>query len=339
MEKNRLTGFDLIRTFAILTVFLGHIINRQTDSELLLLIIKSLSPGLTMSLLGFISAVLLTKKYQDNYNGKFYINRFSRIYISLFICLGAVSIFHFLLGKDVINQHSILHYMGLSVFFDFFSVTNNSSLGQALWFISVIVFMYFMLPTLTALFNHKNGLFHLLLVILFSFFMNFLMYGTQSSWNVIISFAVGAYIGLKNKLESICEKNILYFLFSSLFLLILCGMATSRIIPYLIRELLFPFYPLAFVPLFIKSAQHLPKFASYIVTFYAEISYEFYILHVYFINDYFSEIFPNINGLIYEIVIAFFIILTISFIMSKLAKILRLHIVSYLLEKKHPAET
>jgi hypothetical protein len=61
---NRIEGYDLIRSFAILTVFLGHILAKQTTGWVHLAFC-SLSPGLTMSLLGFISAALLSTKKQD----------------------------------------------------------------------------------------------------------------------------------------------------------------------------------------------------------------------------------------------------------------------------------
>ena len=63
MDK-RIEGYDFIRSFAILVVFLGHALKHSTN-EVFLLAIRSLSPGLTMSLLGFISAALLSARDYD----------------------------------------------------------------------------------------------------------------------------------------------------------------------------------------------------------------------------------------------------------------------------------
>ncbi|MCP4266708.1 MAG: hypothetical protein GY777_14250 [Candidatus Brocadiaceae bacterium] len=70
MRNDKVIGFDLIRAFAVLFVFIAHIIDKQSHNETTLLVVRSISPGLTMSLLGFISAYLLTTKY-DLFDGTF----------------------------------------------------------------------------------------------------------------------------------------------------------------------------------------------------------------------------------------------------------------------------
>lgn len=61
----RIEAYDLARAFAIFFVFLGHIIITQTTSFPLQVVFGTLSPGLTMSLLGFISAALLSTRTND----------------------------------------------------------------------------------------------------------------------------------------------------------------------------------------------------------------------------------------------------------------------------------
>ena len=187
-KDNRVVGFDFIRTAAILIVFIGHIINRQSDNQALLLTFRSLSPGLTMSLLGFISPILLTKQFQNIFDSSYYFRRLTRIYISLFLCLTLLFLHLILLGKDVINLHSALHFMGLSLFFDIFMVDSKSPLRLDLWFVSIIIIMYLLLPFLSQLFRHRNGFVHLVILILFFFFLDFSIYRIASAWNVAISF-------------------------------------------------------------------------------------------------------------------------------------------------------
>ena len=118
---NKIIGFDFIRAFAIFFVFIAHILNKQSHNPIVLLIERTISPGLTMSVLGFISAYILTSKYKE-FDGSFYVKRFSRIYSSLIICLSLITVLHIFLSYDVINQHSIIHFLGLSFFMGLFQV-------------------------------------------------------------------------------------------------------------------------------------------------------------------------------------------------------------------------
>jgi len=111
--RRRIAGYDVIRSFAILTVFLCHILEPQTAIGAPRIVLCSLSPGLTMSLLGFISAALLSKNRRDY--EPFLVRRFTRVYVSLLLCLSFVLVFHACLGKQFITQHTLLHLVGLSV--------------------------------------------------------------------------------------------------------------------------------------------------------------------------------------------------------------------------------
>ena len=74
--QERIEAYDFIRSAAILLVFFGHILGNQITNGAVSLMLRSLSPGLTMSLLGFISAALLSAREHDS--GAFLIKRFSR---------------------------------------------------------------------------------------------------------------------------------------------------------------------------------------------------------------------------------------------------------------------
>ena len=173
MDK-RIEGYDFIRSFAILVVFLSHALKHSTN-EVFLLASRSLSPGLTMSLLGFISAALLSARDYDF--GSFLIKRFTRIYISLIFCLIVILSAHALLGKKVITQHTLLHLMGLSAFFELFLVQNKTTIGAGLWFITAMILMYFVFPLLQKLFRHPRGLVHLFFFVALCTVLNFAMYG------------------------------------------------------------------------------------------------------------------------------------------------------------------
>lgn len=328
MDK-RIAGYDFIRSFAILFVFVGHIFTKQVDNPSVMLVMKSLSPGLTMSLLGFISAALLTSRQYDF--GSFLIRRFSRIYISLAFCLTVVVIAHALIGKSVVNQHLLLHFMGLTGFFDMFVVKNKATVGDGLWFITAINLMYLVYPLLQKLFLHPRRLVHLSLFITACTALNFVMYGMGSIWNVVISFGVGVYCGVNGLTKRLLDPDSLVVPTVSCSLLILvAALATAEVIPYKIRGVLFAFYPIAFVPVLFAIAKNLPQRVVAAITFFAGLSYEFYILHFYFINEGFTDFFPAF-GLAGQILIGFTATFVLAFLLSRGAALARKEIDKYLL--------
>ena len=336
MQK-RIEGYDLIRTTAILVVFIGHTLGNKITNEAGLLALRSLSPGLTMSLLGFISAALLSGKKYDF--GVFLIKRFTRIYISLGLCLFFVLSIHAWLGKNVINQHVILHLMGLSAFFGIFLVENKATIGNGLWFITAINLMYLMFPLLERLFKHARGFLHLVSIVVLCTVLNFVMYGMASTWNVVISFAVGVYLGVNDKNSRLNITGIIRPLLGSIGLLFLVALATAGVLPYAVRELLFAFYPLMFVPLFFAVSERISKPLAAASGFFAGLSFEFYILHFYFITNFlpkwFEDFFPLSISLSMQVLASFIITLGAAYVMSQAASWLRKMAVGYLLESRH----
>lgn len=328
----RLEGYDFVRSFAIFIVFLGHILNKQSTNEAILLAVRSLSPGLTMSLLGFISATLLSTREYDF--GSFLIKRFTRIYISLTLCLTIILIIHAIQGKNIISQHMLLHVMGLSAFFDLLSVQNKATIGSGLWFITAINLMYLLFPLLSRLFRHSRGLIHLFVIIVLCTALNFVMYGTSSIFNVVISFAVGVYLGVNGYSQRLiyAERNFLFTLSGCTGLLIVAALSTANIIPYEIRNLLFAFYPLAFVPFLFTISKNLPTPIQGAIGFFAGLSYEFYILHFYFINEGFRDFFTASTPLYSQIIISFVATFALAYIVSRIASFLRKSANKYFLE-------
>jgi peptidoglycan/LPS O-acetylase OafA/YrhL len=127
MIAKRDFGYDLIRTFAILCIFLYHILNRQASNPVVLITINSLLV-VSLSLLGFISAALLSDKSNIDF-GTFLVKRLTRIYLPLILCLTVVLILHAWIGKTQIGQQVLLHFMGLTAFFKLLGVENKTSIG------------------------------------------------------------------------------------------------------------------------------------------------------------------------------------------------------------------
>lgn len=327
--NKRIAGYDVIRSFAILFVFLGHILSEQVNNAAVMLFMNSLSPGLTMSLLGFISGALLsTREYES---GSFLIRRFSRIYISLVFCLAVIVVAHALLGKKIITQHLLLHFMGLSGFFDVFVVENKATVGDGLWFITAISVLYLVFPLLQKLFFHPRRLVHLLLFIALCTALNFVMYGTASSWNVAASYGLGVYCGVNGLAKRLLDPvSIVFPAFCCCVLFIVAALATAQVISYRIRGLLFAFYPLAFVPVLFAITKKLPSRVVTASSFFAGLSYEFYILHFYFINDGYKDFFPA-SPLAGQILIGFAATLVLAFVISRGASLSRNAVEKYFL--------
>ncbi len=334
MDK-RIAGYDFIRSFAILFVFLDHALSGQTADLLKTasFFTRSVSPGITMSLLGFISAALLSSRDYDF--GAFLIKRLSRIYISLILCLTIVLCAHALLGKKVITQHALLHLMGLSAFFDLFAVQNNATIGFGLWFITAINLMYLLFPLLQKLFRHPRGLVHLCGFILICIALNFTMYGMMSVWNVIISFALGIYFGIHGYTKRLIDPktNMLIPTLGCIALLFVATLATAHIVPYSMRGLLLPFYPIAFIPVLFGVSRKLPVKVTAVSSFFAGLSYEFYILHFYFIGEGFKDFFPAATPFYGQITLAFVVTFVLAYGISKIACWLRKTADDYLLAR------
>jgi len=336
---NRIESFDLIRSFAILTVFFDHAIMKdpRIDNTVAHLAITTLSPGLTMSLLGFISAALLSPTML-NY-GPFLIKRFTRIYIPLALCLSVVLSLYAYIGKQhLLCQHTLLHYLGLTAFIEILAVDNKSPIGAGLWFITIIMTLYLLLPLLAMLFRHRNGLMHLILIIIVSTVINNYAYGTQSAFNVIISFSVGSYVSIHGLLDVMYQRRILLTYLFCASLLTIVALSTSEVIPYAIRGLMFSLYPLAFVPLFSHLSEKIPRYVIKASGFFAGLSYEFYILHFYFINNRFRDFFHKPMSVFGQITISFSLTLVLAYIISYIAKRLRESANTYLIPSTSAAD-
>ncbi len=326
----KMKGFDFVRVWAIYFVFFAHITHKQVSSDWFLLVLKSISPGMTMSALGFASGYLLSKKYDMNFDSKFYIKRLSRIFCSLWVCLTFIVLIHIYLGYKPLNRHLIFHYMGLTLFLKMFGVKNMTSIGAGLWFITTILIMYFLLPVQAALYQHKNKRWHLLAVVVLSVVADYVMYGTASAWNVVIAFNIGVYMGLNAGIEWIYKRPFCFYLALTFLLFILCMLATSKVIPYDLRTALFPFYPVTVVPLLVRIGECFRGIARGVILWLSSISYEVYIVHFYFINKSLTKMFPFLDGVLLNLIVSFAIVVPVAFVLSFFSGYLRSKVVRYI---------
>ena len=327
-SNGRDIGFDFLRAFAVFAVYICHIFNGQIKSPTLLLLCHVISPGITMSALGFMSGFLLSQRY-NTFGDNFYIRRFLRIYTSLIICLTVIAAFHLCMGYHVMTQHTILHFMGLSLFIGLVGMENKSSLGGGLWFITVILGMYVLLPLMRRLYSHRNRKVHIAGTIILCLLLNTFMYGAQSSFNVIISFNLGCYLAL-NKKDFLSKKDIFFHVLGTALILILCGYLTV-FKAWKLRDLLFPLYPVVVIPLLYRIGSCIRGALSKVVAWCSSISYEVYIVHFYFINRNLIDLFPCINSPLIHILTSFAIVIPLAYLLSTAAAKAQGFINAYLL--------
>lgn len=334
MNNNRILGYDLTRSFAVIFVFIAHVVLAQTQNSYLFAFYTSISPGITMSLLGFISACLLV-------NGKdifskyptFLFRRLTRILIPVFLVLTFALILVSIYGLNVNKEHLIYHYLGLSLFFDWFRVSNEASIGWGLWFVTAILIMYILLPIIHILFTHKNGLLHLIVYCVFCILLHIYLLPPETSfWNVAASFGCGVYVSGNNWFDKLIKMKPQLIISFSIILLGLCLLSTFGISPFDIRLFLYPIYPVVLVPLFFFISSFIPNFVGNLISKFSEISFEFYMLQFYFINSGFDRIFGPGYSIGTQLIISFLISTIVAYILSILSKPIRKGIENYFLK-------
>jgi hypothetical protein len=318
--SDRIAGFDLIRSVSFLLIFLYHIVNRQVTDPAVLLIVKT-AAVIAVSLLGFISSVLLSEKNIGS--GTFLLRRLTRIYIPLVLCLTTMLTLHALIGKTAIGQHALLHLLGATAFFYLLGVKSNATIGHGLWFVTTIIGMYFLLPVLHQMFRKPAGFRNLVGVAAACTVLNYALAGTENIFTIVITFSLGVYLGASRQIEGLLNmKPFRIILFAISMFALLSTMIWIYDAWHPLPQLIASLSPLAFVPLFFAAAPKLPKFFISGSALFAGLSYEFYILHFYFINEGFHDFFKLNVGLFGHILIAFAIVSVLSLVLSRIGSFL-----------------
>ena len=326
MEK-RFAGYNLIRSIAFISIFLYHITLRQVENAVVQVVIGT-SAAISISLFGFISSVLLSEK--ETSSGVFLIRRLTRIYVPLILCLMTVLGLHALVGQFSFGRGELLHLLGFSAFLKILRVDHQTVIGSGLWFVTTIVVMYFLLPVLQQLFRHEKRLWNLLGFIAVCTLLNFTI-GAENIFTLAIAFAIGVYFSVNRWIEKL---EVMRFSYS-----IPCALAMYMFMLFMIftfdpwsplPQLVFSISAIAFMPVIFKLAAHLPRWMVVASTLFSSLSYEFYILHFYFINEGFNTFFKLRVGVVAQIGIAFSVVFILSFILSRIGFVLSRKINSYL---------
>ena len=238
---------------------------------------------------------------------------------------------HGWMGKTQIGQQVLLHFMGLTAFFKLLSVENQTSIGYGLWFITVIIALYLFLPVLQRLFVHRNGLLHLVGIFILCTSLDLIMWGTENIWTVVMAFSLGIYLNTSSWFERFMKKSSAYFLVLSAVILLLIAATFALDLPRAAMHLFGALSPLFLIPLFFSFANGLPNLITLSCGIFAGMSYEFYILHFYFVNEGFKEFFPMEVGMVGHIMISFLVVFILAYLFSLISSNLRNRTLRYFL--------
>jgi len=327
------SGYDLLRTLAILLVFVDHAVSRHATDHGVLIAIHSLSPGLTMSALGCLSGLLLA--HQDRDPGTFVIRRLTRLYLPLWLCMAFLLAWHGWLGERIAHPHALIHLLGLSAALDLTGVKNVAVIGAGLWFVTVILLLSLLLPLFHVLFKSRAGLLILGFMVLACAVLDKFV-GAQSTWNVVISFAVGVYLVVNEKVWRFRVMPTYWAVMGFILLIGLAACATTRLIPYEVRSLLYGLYPLVAIPLCVGLASVLPRSLLTASGIFAAFSYEFYLLHSSVMDLEWWPQLPQLIGMPAAIGVAFVLTVALAYVISRLASSLRQIVERSLMPGKGP---
>lgn len=332
LATNRVDAYDFMRAFAIIFIFLGHWIVGNITYLPLEHAYRMLWPESPLVILGFLSGALLSSKSQEA--GQFLAKRLTRIYIPLWVCLTFVVILQLVLNTDKLGRVLGFHYLGLSGFLTMFGVPEDAlSIGIGLWFVTAIIVMYMFFPLIKLLLEHKNSFWHLLIMMACAIALwHWLPSGI---WVVGMGFILGVYLVVTDRLKWLLGWMNIWSILLAIGLLAI--FYVTVVIPDIawIRALLLPLYPLAFTPIFVWVTGKLPRAVRRMIGLFAIVSYEFYLLHFYFIKANFDALFGRSFGLAYGLVISFVVVTVVASILywvdTRIARLL----MTYLL--KSPA--
>jgi hypothetical protein len=313
MEK-QIAGYNLIRSVSFISSFLYHIIIRQVENPVVLGAIGT-SAAISISLFEFISSVLPFEK--ETCSGVILIRRLTRIYVPLILCLMTVLGLHALVGQFSFGRGELLHFLGFSAFLKILRVDHHSLIGSGLWFVTTIVVMYFLLPILQRLFRHAKGLRNLLGFMALCTLLNFSI-GAQNIFTFAIAFSICVYFTTNRWVKKFEGMRLSHSIPFALAMYILIIFIILKLDPWSpLARLAFSISAIAFMPGICKFYGLLPFWVVVASTLFTSVSYEFYILHYYFINDGFYNCFRLHVGVVEQIVISFGVVFTLSFLLSR----------------------
>jgi hypothetical protein len=146
-----------------------------------------------------------------------------------------------------------------------------------------------------------------------------------------MAFSLGVYLKTSSWFERFLQKSSAYFLILSSIILLLIAATFVLDMPRATMHLLGALSPLVFIPLFFRLANGLHNRMTISFGIFAGMSYEFYILHFYFVNEGFREFFPMEVGLFGHIVISFVVVFILAYFLSLISSKLRDRTLGYFL--------
>lgn len=152
-EKSRLIpqeaslGFSVAKVIAIFTVAAGHWFSGT---------ILWIPVTFGLFVFAFSSAYFTSLIYGLKLDRKrFWRKKLERLGLRYWVCLSFLFVILGMEGRPIFHWHTLVHYLGLSGFLNWFAIPNRSALGGGLWFFTLLLLFYASYPYLAKMLQSK----------------------------------------------------------------------------------------------------------------------------------------------------------------------------------------
>jgi hypothetical protein len=300
VEKEYLSkAFDILKIAAIFIVFFVHFV-QSVNKETLLYVLGNFG----LFTFGFSSAYFISLKYKGTFDlKKYFLNKITRLWPKITIVFLFLGIYFYFTGEpNIISFHSLIQYLGLGGFLNWFFITDESPFGVGMWFITLLLLFYAAYPLINMLKTKKAIILFTATFILLMFSLSISIQYGHSLFLTACAFIIGFFFErMKIKLEkgSVIRTGVFFLVLSIIYL------AFNLILG--IKSLNFFFQLALFVPALLL-ALRIPIIFKILrpLSYVSCCLLEFYLVHSYFIKHF-------TNNFILDLTLSFILTLTIAY--------------------------
>lgn len=309
IDKDISRNFSFAKVVAIYTVVLGHWFSGT---------ILWIPVTVGLFIFAFSSAYFTAIKYPDNMDlGYFWIQKLKRLGISLIVILIFLSCLLISKGSVVYHWHTVVHFFGLSGFLNWFSIPNQSALGNGLWFLTLLLIFYIIYPLLSRLNNIPilSELFAIAAVLSAIFLESTVKVGHEL-WITSLAFILGVFYAKRS--VTVSDKSLVFLIITACALLLALNILAQV---KQLNALLILLTCLSVALFLIRGKIPETRIMMRIVKLEKNIL-EVFILHTYLFLDIFQN---KLIDLILSLIVIFYVSKALCFISSMILSYIKRH--------------
>lgn len=182
-------NFSVAKVIAIFTVVAGHWF---TGTVLWIPVTFGLF------IFAFSSAYFTSRAYGTEVKRRqFWRKKFERLGPRYWLIMSFLVLILLFKGKSLLHWHSLIHYLGLSGFLNWFDIPNQSALGAGLWFFTLLLLFYIGYPYLAELCKSKSVAFVTTIIAsVATLFLEMNVKVGHELWLTLLGFILGVAFGL-----------------------------------------------------------------------------------------------------------------------------------------------